>query len=225
MGAERPSVDWMLSTYVRLSCRVPSWADHESHCDSPARPARHAALRGARLLTHSFLLFTPCFCCPPLHFAPCIRNVRIRIVVFVFAHQMLHTKIAPAGVPIWPFADRSGNLGHSASFSLLLTLRSSDYAYQRHLRSEGGAECRRTHEQAVAAAKQSAPAKSSPINAFRAGNGAGPSSVSVQYSNGVNVRHDGSGSSAYDSDGTNSAGLRSAQMTPAPPPAPSLAAQ
>ena len=137
---------------------------------------------------------------------------------------MRRTKLAPAGIQKWPIADRSGILGvRLLSFDDFL--RYSDYAYQRHLRSEGGAECRRTHEQAVAAAKQNAPSKQNPLNAFRVNNGVGPSTVSVQYANGVSTRHDGSGSSNYDSDGTNSAGVRSAQMTPAPPPAPSLAAQ
>jgi hypothetical protein len=109
---------------------------------------------------------------------------------------------------------------------------------QRHLRSEGGQECKRPHQAALAAQKASSPSKSNPLSAFRttgASGGSPAQSAGGQYTiengggnlnghngNGIGHHVGDSNSSAYDSEG--SSGLRSVQATPSSGPAPSLAA-
>ncbi|THG92903.1 hypothetical protein EW145_g8540, partial [Phellinidium pouzarii] len=108
-------------------------------------------------------------------------------------------------------------------------------ALNRHLRSEGGAECRGTHEQAIANQKQAQQNKPNPLGAFRAsghgpvhghmngsGNANGLNGVNSMNGNGNGVNdagggglrvlnrgnmhgHGDSGSSTYDSDGTGAA--------------------
>lgn len=122
--------------------------------------------------------------------------------------------------------------------SSTLFLLSTHLHLQRHLRSEGGAECRRSHEQALLGQKmQAASAKkqaASTANGQQAqqmnGQGQAPnvgeprlSAASFTLeSSGGHVRAD-SGSSVYDSDAAVRSAVHSAQVTPAPAPAPSLA--